>query len=126
MGPPVKVMLAGQAVFLCCDGCKKPALAKPQATLAKLEKIKKAASGEASTPQEPVSVVPKGDKIANAIAKLSPEDQALAKAQGYCVVIEQSRLGSMGTPVKVMIEGKPVFLCCDECTMEALADHQGA
>jgi hypothetical protein len=35
------------------------------------------------------------------------------------------RLGSMGTPVKVVISGKPVFLCCEGCREKALADPDG-
>jgi len=35
MGPPIKVVIEGQPVFLCCGGCKTKALAEPEATLAK-------------------------------------------------------------------------------------------
>ena len=49
------------------------------------------------------------------LAKLSPEDRRLAEAQGYCAVQEDSRLGSMGTPVKLLLKGQPVFLCCRGC-----------
>ncbi len=34
MGPPVKVMVKDQPVYLCCGGCKKEALAEPDKTLA--------------------------------------------------------------------------------------------
>jgi Cu(I)/Ag(I) efflux system membrane fusion protein len=37
MGVPIKIELAGQTVFLCCEGCKDKALADPQAALAKLQ-----------------------------------------------------------------------------------------
>jgi Cu(I)/Ag(I) efflux system membrane fusion protein len=37
MGVPIKIELAGQSVFLCCEGCKEKALGDPQATLAKLQ-----------------------------------------------------------------------------------------
>jgi Cu(I)/Ag(I) efflux system membrane fusion protein len=60
------------------------------------------------------------DKIQAALAKLSPEDRRLALAQGYCPILEDNRLGSMGTPVKVTIKGQPVFLCCKACEKEAL------
>lgn len=61
-------------------------------------------------------------KISAALGKLSREDQRLAQAQGYCPILQDNRLGSMGTPVKVMIKGQPVFLCCPGCEEEALAD----
>lgn len=41
MPDPKKVMIGGHAVFLCCKGCEKDALAKPAATLEKAEAFKK-------------------------------------------------------------------------------------
>lgn len=46
MGAPVKVTVKGQAVFLCCDGCKKKALDNPDKTLAAVEKAKTAPPGQ--------------------------------------------------------------------------------
>ncbi len=51
------------------------------------------------------------------IAKLPAADQELAKAQVMCPVTDEP-LGSMGVPVKVMVEGTPVFLCCKGCKGE--------
>jgi hypothetical protein len=53
------------------------------------------------------------------LAKLSPEDRKLAESQKFCAVQGQNRLGSMGKPVKVMIKGQPMFLCCDACRTRA-------
>ncbi len=39
MGAPVKVTVKGQPVFLCCDGCKKKALADPDKTLSAVGKL---------------------------------------------------------------------------------------
>ncbi len=57
------------------------------------------------------------------IAKLSPADQKLAKAQRLCPVTEMP-LGSMGVPIKVMLKGETVFLCCDGCIEKAKAEPQ--
>jgi hypothetical protein len=46
MGVPVKVMLKGQPVFLCCKGCKEDALANPDEMLAKVEKLKAKAKSQ--------------------------------------------------------------------------------
>jgi len=54
------------------------------------------------------------------LSKLSPEDRKLAEAQQFCAVEGDHRLGSMGTPYKVMVEGQPVFLCCKSCEKKAL------
>jgi hypothetical protein len=61
-------------------------------------------------------------KIEANLAKLAPEDRRLAEAQRFCVVESDHRLGSMGKPVKVVVKGEPVFLCCKGCEKEALAD----
>jgi hypothetical protein len=55
-------------------------------------------------------------------AKLSPEDQRLVAAQEFCAVSTAERLGSMGPPVKVVVKGQPVFLCCKGCQKQALAN----
>jgi hypothetical protein len=40
MGEPYKVMIKGQPVFLCCDGCEAKARANPDKTLAAVKKLK--------------------------------------------------------------------------------------
>jgi RND family efflux transporter MFP subunit len=62
--------------------------------------------------------------IHKALAKLGSEDQLLAEKQRFCPIVG-SRLGSMGTPIKVILQGRPVFLCCSSCRREALADPEG-
>jgi hypothetical protein len=59
-------------------------------------------------------------KIAKALAGLTPEDRALAEKQGICPVTEEL-LGLMGTPVKVDVNGRSVFVCCGGCKEDLLA-----
>lgn len=40
MGPPPKVMLKGQPVFLCCEDCAEKARKEPDKTLAKVKELK--------------------------------------------------------------------------------------
>lgn len=54
---------------------------------------------------------------AAALAKLSPEDRALAEKQKVCPVSGEP-LGSMGKPYKVNVEGRDVLLCCQGCEEE--------
>lgn len=61
------------------------------------------------------------ETVTAALAKLSGEDRKMAAAQKFCPVLKDSRLGLMGTPVKLMLEGQPVFLCCESCRAAALA-----
>jgi hypothetical protein len=46
MGPPLKLDIKGQSVFVCCKGCKKKAEADPDKTLAKVEELKAKAKAE--------------------------------------------------------------------------------
>ncbi len=94
MGTPIKIMIEGKPVFLCCSGCQDDAVDGGKETLSKVALLKRASA---------------------AIAKLPAADQPLAEAQLFCPIQEGGRLGSMGTPVKLMLEGKPVFLCCKGC-----------
>ncbi len=127
MGAPVKIMVGGQSVFLCCSGCKKSALDHPEETLAKVQSLKqrKPASGNKTAEPKPVQKPSDGKdaKILAALAKLPEADRKIAEQQRFCAVLgESSRLGSMGMPVKVMIEGQPVFVCCAGCREDALKD----
>jgi len=58
------------------------------------------------------------------LAKLSAEDRELAEAQGFCPIMLKNRLGLMGTPIKVMVDEQPVFVCCKGCTRKALANPE--
>jgi membrane fusion protein, copper/silver efflux system len=49
-----------------------------------------------------------------AFAELAPDDRVLAERQKLCPVTNKA-LGSMGTPERVVVLGKVVFLCCAGC-----------
>ena len=53
------------------------------------------------------------------LAKLDPADRKLAEEQKFCAVETEQRLGAMGPPKKVEINGEPVFLCCNQCKKTA-------
>jgi Cu(I)/Ag(I) efflux system membrane fusion protein len=125
MGTPVKVMVRSQPVFLCCSACVNQALANPQQTVAKVEELKamrKRSPGKESKPLSPATDRrgAKDAKAKTALAKLSAEDRRLAEEQGFCPQTGEP-LGSMGVPIKVMLEGQPVFLCCKNCVDETRA-----
>lgn len=121
MGVPVKFEIEGQTVFVCCEACRKEALAKPQETLEKVNALKEA---KPRSPQAaPAAQRSRAEaRIEAALAKLSEEDRALATRQRFCPVLTNSRLGSMGKPVRIVIQGQPVFLCCEACRGDAVAN----
>jgi hypothetical protein len=99
MGKPVKVMLNDKPVFLCCGGCEEAAKKDAAKTLESVEELKTVQTNR---------------------AKLSAEDRKLVEEQQYCAVQSKDRLGGdMGAPVKVMVKGQPVFLCCEGCKEDA-------
>jgi hypothetical protein len=65
------------------------------------------------------------DEVRENLAKLSPEDRALAEAQGKCVIAGEP-LGSMGVPVKLTVKGQPVFICCAGCKKAVEKDPDAA
>jgi hypothetical protein len=67
------------------------------------------------------SAGPTEEKNRANLEKLSPEDQALAEQQKVCPVSDEP-LGSMGTPIKLMVKDQPVFICCKSCEKSALKD----
>ena len=101
MGAPLKLMIEGKPVFVCCKGCVESAVKGGKDTLTKAAKLTKASA---------------------VLAKLSPEERTTAEAQKYCAVIDGSFLGGMGAPIKLVMNGKPVFLCCSGCTEKAQAN----
>lgn len=118
MGVPIKLTLEGREVFICCPACKSKATKDPAATLKKVDKLIE----ESEVPALPAFEVQPQSKeekeeqeISVELAKLSKDDRLLAEKQRFCPISKESRLGSMGMPVKLMLDGEAVFLCCEGC-----------
>ncbi len=106
MGKPYRISLGERIVFLCCKGCE-GAVKKDPAGI--LEKLADVTPGELSAEERA------------AFDKLVPEDRELALKQKRCP-ISGERLGSMGTPYKLILGNRVVFLCCGGCEGEARQD----
>ncbi len=72
----------------------------------------------ATTPEDPEA------KFAAVLARLPPADRALAEQQRTCPILKDSRLGSMGPPVKLTLAGETVFLCCAGCKGQATTNPE--
>jgi Cu(I)/Ag(I) efflux system membrane fusion protein len=67
--------------------------------------------------ERPVAAAPRtasSNLSAAVLEGLSAEDRPLAERQKLCPVTNKP-LGSMGTPARVVVSGRVVFLCCDGC-----------
>jgi len=76
-------------------------------------------SGQSPEPVAPSQQpqVPSPEALQN-LAKLPAADQTLAAAQKVCPITGLA-LGAMGVPLKIMLEGQPVLLCCPGCVAAA-------
>jgi hypothetical protein len=54
-----------------------------------------------------------------ALDELDPPDRKLAMEQKFCAVQPENPLGAMGKPVKVLLKGQAVLLCCEACLKQA-------
>jgi hypothetical protein len=121
-------MLFGTVTVCAAIGCAEnnSASKKPASTgvaVAATETPKKEAAPVKTTEAEDAA---EAKEILATRAKLSPEDKTLVDAQEWCVINNEERLGgsAMGGPIKLMIKGEPVFICCKSCKKEAEADPE--
>lgn len=55
------------------------------------------------------------------LAKISKSDRTAVEKQQHCPVSGE-QLGAMGAPIKVDVEGRQVWLCCESCKDSLLTD----
>ena len=63
------------------------------------------------------------EEVIAALSKLSDGDREMAKRQRICPVAMEL-LGSMGTPKKVDVDGRPIFICCEGCRSGLLKEPE--
>lgn len=112
---PLAVSIVG--IFLLAVGCAKPS------TPAAAPPTRPGAQNAAATADEPAAENEEETEIQKALAELPDDDRKLAVAQRICPV-GLSRLGSMGAPVKVNVEGTDVFICCEGCRKELESESE--
>ncbi len=128
MGKPFKIQLDGQTVYLCCSSCEDRAKENKQQTLETVKRLKEKAKSKSPQPPTPpatpgAEAEKEQAKIKANLAKLNAEDRKLAEAQRICP-IQDKPLGSMGKPFEVKVKGERVFLCCQSCEEDALAEPE--
>jgi YHS domain-containing protein len=62
-------------------------------------------------------------EITAAMAELDEADRTAALAQKICPVSDEP-LGSMGTPLKIDVAGRTVFICCEGCRDSLLKEPE--
>ena len=122
MGTPPKIEVNGRTVFLCCIGCEAEVRATPDYYFRVLEQANEAAE-EGNEAGEEKNEASEDEPLPDSLSELSPEDLALVQQQRICPVTEMP-LGSMGDPIKVDVDGTPIFICCEACRSKLLADPE--
>jgi Cu(I)/Ag(I) efflux system membrane fusion protein len=80
--------------------------------------------GTSASTVRPSTPADEGAKLAAVLDRLPAADRILVESQKFCPILPDNRLGSMGPPVKVTVDGQVVFLCCGGCKKPALANPQ--
>lgn len=101
-GPPIKLLVGGRPLYVCCDDCVDEVRKNPERYLAKQPGGATAQGAAARPPQ-----------ITTAYATAT--DDAAVRAQGRCVVMTKQQLGGHGKPIKITIDGQSLFVCCKGC-----------
>ncbi len=108
----VSSLFAFAALAAALVGCSKEPAAAPSAVVEEevVEEVEVPALSSAD--------------VTEAMAELSEADRTVALAQKVCPVSGKA-LGGMGTPIKVTVKGRDVFLCCEGCRerLEASPDE---
>lgn len=96
MGDPVKLLIDGQPLYVCCQGCVAKVKNNPAAFLSK------------AMPQITLATLGEGDRAGVARQRVCP--------------VTGAALGSMGDPIKVLVGGQPLYLCCKGCLGKVQSD----
>ncbi len=100
-GAPVKLLIDGHPLYVCCKGCISQVQADPQKFLPR---------GEAD------AVVRGAENRVNiTVSQATQADQGAIQAQGHCVVMTDQQLGGHGAPIKITIGNEALFVCCQGC-----------
>lgn len=111
MGTPIKVMVGDKPIYLCCKGCIKKIQAEPAKYLAMVYR-----SGLPDIAQPSARA-----QVRLTVTTATRADANGIAAQKVCPVMDEP-LGGMGTPIKVMVGDKPIYLCCKGCIKKIQAE----
>lgn len=116
--PIIGAMLFGGLLLLA--GCQNKTPTSPATSASHEEHADHHGDDSAHGDHEVKVDAAKETKISSVLSKLSSEDRELAESQKFCAVMSHERLGAMGPPLKLDINGTPVFVCCKGCKQKAL------
>ena len=130
-GEPIKLLVDGQPMFVCCEGCveevnKSPDKFAAPVRLESLRLMRQVADspgngrGEA-LPDNLVTLY--GVKPGVDVTQATAADTTGIVQQRICPVTRQP-LGAHGPPLRVTVEGQRLYVCCQGCVAEIEKDLQ--
>jgi YHS domain-containing protein len=131
--PKIEWQVNGKKYLFCCPPCvdefvrmakEEPDEVKEPQDYIQGERGGMGGSKSVKEEPKPDSSATVDPEVSAALAKLNDTDRVVAESQKFCAVMTDSVLGSMGTPVKVDVNGEPVFLCCKGCKSKALRNPE--
>ena len=106
-GRPIKVVIDGRPIFVCCQGCVEEVVHNRNLYF---RKVADATASRQAVP--PGQQAPARENVS--VGYATAADRSAVLAQGLCPVMKQP-LGGHGTPIKISIDGRAVFVCCKGC-----------
>ena len=110
MGQPIKLLVGGKPLYLCCKGCIKKVQAEPEKYLAMVY-------------GNPTTVAKGTEQVRPGVFKVTSADKPFIDAQKTCPVMDEP-LNAMGGPYKVSANGKAIYICCPGCAKKIAAEPQ--
>lgn len=107
-GTPVKLLVGGQPLYLCCRACIEEVQKNPDRYAPSPQAAGEAAHAE-SPAQRPVAA-----QLRLIATQASAADREAIHIQGVCPVLG-TRLGDHGNPVKITRGDQSIFVCCRAC-----------
>ena len=104
----MQLSLSGESFFVCCNSCAERVQRRPSSYFKTI--------GPAGISNRSSAVRPASYSSADTfqVSYASNSDFAAVQAQGKCPVMNQP-LGQHGRPIKILINGKELFVCCKGC-----------
>jgi YHS domain-containing protein len=107
-------VIDGRPIFVCCEGCIEKVVQGRDFYFRKVADAMVARRNIRPLNQPVAQNEQAPPRRHIAVSYATPADRPAAQGQGTCPVTNQP-LGEHGAPIKIAIDGQPVFVCCQGC-----------
>lgn len=115
-GPPIKLFVGDQVLYVCCEPCIDEVRQAPEKFLRLVGKAPPAAldtlAAQQTPPPDLLVTAPPANGVA--VTPATIDDREQMERQQLCSVTNQP-LGSRGVPLRVTAHGRFTYVCCSAC-----------